>query len=117
MYTNEEIWDRINPEDRVKLIRLRLSGDRIKSIRTARSAGGLGLTEARDFVDSPWFLHKVLSADPTRMTPKQELASEILCVLGSLSKTTCDEDMSVEEKYQWIIDNHIPMLFALCMED
>jgi len=111
MYTNEEIWNNMSEEERTRFMKLLLSGERVLAIKYVRSVRGLGLRESIDFVDSGCMVAN------TRMFLKDEFKAEVLCVITDALNYINDPEMLVSEKYQFITDNHIPMLFALCTED
>lgn len=113
----DTIWNRITEDDRSDLMKLLLRGKRIEAIKCSRAMAGLDLLEARDFVDSAWMCQRVTSYDPTRMTAPQEFKAEVLRTVTDMLEYINDSDMSVIEKYQFITDYHIPMLFTLCTED
>ncbi len=50
-------------------------------------------------------------------TSEKEFKTEVLHVVTDMLEYINDPDMSAVEKYQFITDNHVPMLFALCTED
>ena len=114
---NQDIWNRLIQDERNSLLRLLLRSKRIEAIKYVRAVGDLSLIEARDFVDSAWLCQQIVYYDPTRMTVLEEFKAEILRVLADMKEWMNHKDMSVEEKYQFITDNHIPMLFSLCTED
>jgi len=58
-----------------------------------------------------------IEVDPTRVSPRDELRAEVLRVVTDMLGYINDPDMLVTEKYQFITDNHIPMMLALCTED
>lgn len=112
------VWNRLTEDERHSLLKLLLTGKRIKGvIKDVRSVGGLSLTEARDFVDSAWLCQQVASYDPTRMSPKEEFKAEILRIVTSMLDTVNNFDMLVGDKYEILTKCDIPKLFDLCMED
>ena len=117
MNSNHWVWNRFTEGEQNDLVNLLIRRKRIAAIKYARGAAGLGLTEARDFIDSAWLCQKVADFDPTRMSAKDEFKSKILRVLTDAKYYIDDTEMKVEEKYEFITANHIVELFEICRED
>ena len=111
------IWHRLIEEERNHLLKLLFMGKRIDGIKYVRQAGGLGLSKARAFIDSGWMRNKLVNADPTRMSPKDEFKAKVLrIVTNMLSSTINDPDMLAKDKYK-LLTHDVTKLFDLCMED
>ena len=115
--TNGVMWNKLTERELNHLIKLLLGRQRINGIKYVRQVNGVGLTEAIAFVDSGFMREKVINADPTRLSLKDELKAEMLRVVTDMLTYINDSEMSAIEKYQFITDNHVPMMFALCTED
>ena len=113
----EIVWDKLEPRHQNHLLRLMLKNGRVEAIKQLRRITGLGLIEARDFIDSAWMRKKVAEFDPTRMTPLEELKSKVLQVVTDMLNTVNDPEMLVRTKYEILTETEIPKLFGLCMEE
>jgi len=57
------------------------------------------------------------NADPTRMSPRDELRAEVLRVVSDMFYTVADPDMLMKNKYETITESYMPKLISICTED
>lgn len=116
----QTIWYRLTQNERNHLIKLLLRDKRIESIRYIRTAGGLGLIEARDFVDSAWLCQQIVAYDPTRMTALQEFKARIICIasdalLHAVEMGCVNETMEVTHGND--AEETLEQILEMCLED
>ena len=116
---NLDIWNRLSENDRNIVIKLLINHKRIDAIRHTRSVAGLSLIEARDFVDSPWLLQRVISFDPTRMTVLQEFKAKIIRIASEAllyaAEMECIDD-AVEATYDSAKEG-LAEILEVCLEE
>jgi len=117
MTENEYIWMKHSNLEREELLSLLRRGQKIAAIRHVRNCSGVGLREAKYFVESAWLLEKVIESDPTRMSPKDEFKAKVLRIVTDMMETISNPELMRDMKYSTLSEIDVPRLFDLCMEE
>ena len=113
MENNHLLWNKLTENEQKHLTKLLCKRKLVEAITYVLGISRLNVGDARNFIDNTWLHLKATDC----LTPKDEFKAEVLSVVTGMLDYVNDPDMLAVEKYQFIADNHIPMLLALCMED